>query len=101
MTLLIMLVTEPLPIALAILSAVVIPLSIWGVSVEKKFVGTKKDINTNSKGLLAQKIDIENVEKELKSKVRYLNGVQEKNHKEVMMGLHNIQLELKDKKDRE
>lgn len=92
---------ENLPIALTILTVIVIPLSIWGVSVEKKFVGTKRDINTNSNELLVQKKELADVEKEFKSKVRYLNGVQEKNHKEVMIGLHNIQLQLKDKKDRE
>lgn len=101
MALLIMLLTEPLQIALSLLAVVVIPLSIWGVSVEKKFVGTKKDITTNSKAILFQKVELDNVEKEFKSKVRFLNGVQEKNHKEVMTGLHNIQLQLKDKKDRE
>jgi len=101
MTAHIMFLTETLPIALTILAVVIIPLSVWGVNVEKKFVETKKDINTNSKGLLSQKKEIADIEKEFKSKVRYLNGVQEKNHKEVMIGLHNIQLQLKDKKDRE
>lgn len=96
-----MLLIETLPIALTVLSLVVIPLSIWGVRVENRFVGTKRDINTNSKELLVQKTEIKNVEKEFKSKVRYLNKVQEDNHKEVMLSLFNIQLKLKDKKDRE
>lgn len=101
MTLLIILAIELLAVAIGLFSAVVIPLSIWGVTVEKKFVGTKKDITTNSKSILSQKIELDNVKNEFKSKVRYLNRVQEKNHNEVMEGLHKIELQLKDKKDRE
>ncbi len=100
MTILTMFLIDNPSIVFGILSVIVIPLSIWGVTVEKKFVGTKKDITTNSRQLLVQKTELEKNKIEFQSKVRYLNGVQEQNHKEVMKELHKIQLKLIGKKDR-
>jgi len=71
---------------LTILSIIVIPLMVWGVNVERRFEQVIYNAN-----------DIESITIEL-------NGSRDDiqtNHLEVMKQLHNIELQLKDKKDRE
>jgi len=71
---------------LTILSIIVIPLMVWGVNVERRFEQVIDNAN-----------DIESITIEL-------NGSRDDiqtNHLEVMKQLHNIELQLKDKKDRE
>lgn len=70
---------------LSFLAIIVIPLLIWGFRVESGL----SDIKNNS-------IDII----ELKKDSRLTNIIMQKNHIEVMKGLHNIELQVKDKKDR-
>ena len=71
---------------LTILSVIVIPLMVWGVNVERRFEHV-----------------LENT-KEIEVLKDYSIKASEKtqlNHDEVMGQLHNIELQLKDKKDRE
>lgn len=72
--------------ALKTLIPVLLILVSWGISVETM----RKDVDENTEDISEMKEDA----KEIKLQAA-------KNHKEVMQGLHNIQLELKDKKDRE
>lgn len=71
---------------LTILSIIIIPMIIWGVNVEKRFekvISNTEDIKVLQERANSSAITIQN------------------NHKEVMMGLHNIELQLKDKKNRD
>ncbi len=71
---------------LTILTIIIIPLMIWGVNVERRF---EKVIQNTSN---------------IKSLEMYSKDSEEtiqKYHIEVMEQLHNIELQLKDKKDRE
>ena len=71
---------------LTILAIIVIPLMIWGVNVEKRFekvIENTSDINT-----------LQMYSKDSEKTIQ-------KNHIEVMKQLHNIELQLKDKKNRE
>ena len=63
-----------------------LPLMVWGVNVEKRF---------------EQVIDNTGDVKELRMDSKATKRTIQQNHNEVMGGLHNIQLQLKDKKDRE
>ena len=58
----------------------------WGISVEIM----RKDVTENIKDIREIKGDAKEIKKQASD-----------NHQEVMQSLHNIQLELKDKKDRE
>lgn len=71
---------------LTILAVIVIPLMVWGVNVERRF----EHVIDNSKEIQTLK------EYTLKSSEKT-----QLNHDEVMGQLHNIELQLKDKKDRE
>ena len=71
---------------LALLSIIVIPLLIWGVNVERRFEHVKantEDINIITEIILTNQKRIQ------------------ANHDEVMKGLHIIELQVKDKKDRD
>lgn len=92
---------ENVPLAISILAVIVIPLSVWGVTVEKRFVSTANGVDTNKNLITGQEKETDEVKKEFRSKVRFLNKTQEDNHKAVMEQLHQIQLQLKDKIDRE
>ena len=71
---------------LTILAIIIIPLMVWGINVERRF---------------EQVIDNTTEIKELKTEKKEMNNIISENHEEVMNGLHNIELQLKDKKDRE
>ncbi len=64
---------------LAILASIIIPLIVWGVSVETRF----SKVVENTEDVIELKFDTK------------------ENHKEVMAKLHEIDLKLKDKQDRE
>jgi len=71
---------------LGLLSVFVIPLLIWGINVERRFehvIINTKDINTVTGIILSNQKRIQD------------------NHDEVMTGLHIIELQVKDKKDRD
>jgi len=71
---------------LGLLSVIVIPLLIWGINVERRFehvIINTKDINTVTGIILSNQKRIQD------------------NHDEVMTGLHIIELQVKDKKDRD
>lgn len=70
---------------LALLAVIVIPLIIWGVSVEKRF----EQVTTNNNNIVTITLD----SKEDREKMQ-------ENHDEVIEELHLIKLELKDKADR-
>ncbi|MAF37137.1 hypothetical protein CL622_08555 [archaeon] len=71
---------------LSILAIVIIPLLIWGFSVE----AMRKDVERNTNDIT-----------EIKSEAKEIKLQNTKNHNEVMDKLHEIELQLKDKKDRE
>lgn len=71
---------------LSILAILVFPLIIWGVSIETRF----KQVIENTKDIDAVTIDLNSNHQKV-----------ETNHLEIMVQLHNIELQLKDKKDRE
>lgn len=71
---------------MAILSVIVIPLIIWGFFVETRF----ERVKTNTIGIINLKDDLE------KKLVK-----DDKNFELILKHLHNIELQLKDKKDRE
>ena len=75
---------------LTILSIIVIPLIVWGVNVEVRN-------KAQNSAILNNKEDITEVKRDTKVMV----GLIQMNHDETMKGLHNIELQLKDKKDRE
>lgn len=70
---------------LTILAIIIIPLFIWGINVEVKL----EQVNDNSEDIV-----------ELKKDSKLTNIIMQKNHIEVMKQLHNIELQVKDKKDR-
>jgi cell division protein YceG involved in septum cleavage len=70
---------------LTILAIIIIPLFIWGINVEVKL----EQVNDNSEDII-----------ELKKDSKLTNIIMQKNHIEVMKQLHNIELQVKDKKDR-
>lgn len=70
---------------LTILSVIVIPLLIWGVSIETRF----KQVIQNSKDIEVVTFDLNQSHEKI-----------EQNHLEIMLQLHNIELQLKDKKNR-
>lgn len=70
---------------LTILAIIVIPLIIWAVNVEKRF----EQVLTNAK-----EIEV------LKTNQKEQRSENQNNHDEVMTQLHQIELQLKDKKDR-
>lgn len=69
-----------------LLSIIVIPLMIWGVNVERRF----ETVIKNSEEIKALKTTLNN----------YIRDSNE-NHIEIMEQLHNIELQLKDKKNRD
>ncbi|MCP4083254.1 MAG: hypothetical protein GY743_23790 [Planctomycetaceae bacterium] len=71
---------------LTILGIIIIPLIIWGINVEKRFV----KVIENTQDIEVLKVDYKSSSKAI-----------QRNHNEVMYGLHKIELQLKDKKDRE
>lgn len=71
---------------LSFLAIIVIPLLIWGFRVESGLGQTRN----NTEDII-----------ELKKDSKLTNIIMQKNHIEVMKGLHNIELQVKDKKDRE
>lgn len=70
---------------LALLAVIVIPLIIWGVSVEKRF----EQVTTNNNNIVTITLD----SKEDREKMQ-------ENHEELIKELNLIKLELKDKQDR-
>ena len=75
---------------LTILAIIVIPLMVWGINVEVRN-------NEQDSKIFNNKEDISEVKKDTKIMV----GLIQMNHDETMKGLHNIELQLKDKEDRE
>ena len=71
---------------LTILSIIIIPLFIWGINVQVQL----KQVEDNSEDII-----------ELKKDSKLTNIIMQKNHIEVMKQLHNIELQVKDKEDRE
>lgn len=71
---------------IAVFSAIVIPLFIWGVSVEK----TKEKVKDNAGAI-----------ETLKQEFKESNRTNQNNFDKVLSKLHSIELVLKDKKDRE
>lgn len=89
-------ISSQIQITLMVLTVIVIPLSIWGVGVETRFGKRKGETALNS-------VEIENQGKDidcLKEDVKGTNEELKQNHKEVMDSLHQIELQLKDKKDK-
>jgi hypothetical protein len=71
---------------IALFSVIVLPLIVWGVSVEK----TKQTVAGNSVEITLLKTELKQSEKS-----------NQENFDEVLEKLQDIQLQLKDKKDRE
>ena len=71
---------------LTFLGIIVIPLIIWGNSIETRF----ERVIVNSNEIEDLKIESKNADVTIQN-----------NHIEIMQQLHNIELQLKDKKDRE
>lgn len=78
--------------AVAILSIIVLPLIGWGVSVETRFEGSK----SNTLEIEENKKEIESLQQKLEEKAKSDNA----NFILVLEKLHEIELELKDKKNR-
>tara|TARA_R110002124_G_scaffold259402_1_gene425253 strand:- start:309 stop:551 length:243 start_codon:yes stop_codon:yes gene_type:complete len=64
---------------------ILIPVIIWGVSVETRF----KDVYTNKDDIVVLKLDLKELSKN-----------NQNNFDKVLIKLHSIELSLKDKKDR-
>jgi hypothetical protein len=75
---------------LSFLAIIIIPLLIWGVNLEVRDSRQDKDIFNNKEDIT-----------EIKEDTRIMVELIQMNHNETMKGLHNIELQLKDKKDRE
>lgn len=71
---------------LTILSIIIIPLMVWGVNVERRF----EQVISNTEDI-----------KKLENNSGDLMSLILENHKETMEGIHSLELQLKDKKDRE
>ena len=78
--------------AVTILSIIVLPLIGWGVSVETRFEGSK----ANTLEIEENKKEIETLQQKLEEKAKSDNA----NFILVLEKLHEIELELKDKKNR-
>ena len=70
---------------IAVIVGILIPVGIWGVSVETRF---EKTYN-NSKDIVVLKLDLREISKN-----------NQKNFDKVLNKLHTIELSVKDKKDR-
>jgi len=71
---------------LTVLAIIIIPLMVWGINVERRF----EHVITNSEDI-----------NELKINYIQSSNVIQKNHIEVMEQFHKLELQLKDKEDRE
>ena len=71
---------------IAVIVGILIPVGIWGVSVETRF----EKMYNNSEDIVV-----------LKSDLRELSKNNQNNFDKVLIKLHGIELSLKDKKDRE
>ena len=71
---------------IAVIVGILIPVGIWGVSVETRF----EKMYNNSEDIVV-----------LKSDLRELSKNNQNNFDKVLVKLHGIELSLKDKKDRE
>lgn len=74
---------------IALTIGIIIPLVIWGGTVEKRFVKTTVKIENN----------IDNINF-LKKDLKDLSTSNQINFEKVLSKLHNIELSLKDKKDK-
>ena len=70
---------------IALLIGIIIPVIIWGANVERRF----EQVIHNTEDV-----------KVLKAEVKEAAKISQKNHNEVMDGLHKIELQLKDKQDK-
>ena len=78
---------------LAIISVLVIPILVWGVSVETRFESTKE----NEEDISENKKSIKDIKSKLEDKAKSDNA----NFVLVLEKLHEIELQVKDKKDRD
>jgi len=78
---------------LAIMSVLVLPLLGWGVSVETRFESTKED----KEDISENKKSIKDIKSKLEDKAKSDNA----NFVLVLEKLHDIELQVKDKKDRD
>jgi hypothetical protein len=70
---------------IAVIVGILIPVIIWGSSVETRFEG----VNSNSEDIIILKLDLKESSKSNQS-----------NFDKVLLKLHEIELSVKDKKDR-
>lgn len=75
---------------LTILAIIIIPLFLWGVNVERRNEKQTADISNNTEDI-----------KENKKDKKIMLEIIQNNHNETMKGIHSIDLQLKDKQDRQ
>ena len=77
------------PVLLTAIGAIVAPLIIWAVKIERRLERGSEREADNTREII-----------DLKADAKETSKIIQNNHTEVMKGLNNIQLQLKDKADR-
>lgn len=75
--------------AISFIVGILIPILIWGVGVERSIAKSRAEIENNKKEI-----------EELKGNYKTLKITIDDNHKELINGIHSLDLKLKDKANR-